>query len=81
MNIRDTIRYALYDAIDWQVSLADANVGNDVTVKRCQRQAADYRKILMKRYGEDRTPMERQFDGAVSVSIWDIEETYTGKKG
>ncbi len=80
MTIRDTIRHALYDAIDWQTSLADAYHENDIERQRAKNQEAKYRTILKRRYGEDHTPSESQFDGAVSGSIWDLEETYVGKK-
>jgi len=72
MTIRDTIRHALEDAIDWQLSLLDANRGNDVEEQRAKNQVAKYRAIMKRRYGEDRTPMERQFDGAEMISIFDI---------
>ena len=59
MTVKDDIRQALYDAIDWRNSLADANATGDGTTRiDCLSQVARYRRILASRYSEHFTPNE-----------------------
>ncbi len=73
-DTKSIIYRALCDAIDWQVSLIDANGGpsDDPQVKEMVTILEDYRQMLERRYGHSRTPMERMGDGLKSVHIQDI---------
>lgn len=69
MKTKEIIKHALYNAIDWQTGLADADPENR---HRAQAMEARYRKILKRRYGVDKTPMERMGEGSKSVSIFEL---------
>ena len=73
-DVKSIIYRALCDAIDWQVSLIDAHGGpsDDPQVIEMIVVLGDYRLMLVRRYGQNRTPMERMGDGAKSVNIRDI---------
>jgi hypothetical protein len=52
MTVRDDIRIALMNAIDWQLSLAECHDHcNDGVSERCREQVKRFRKILTRRYG------------------------------
>ena len=63
MTDRDAVRRALYDAIDWQESFADANRGNPEEAK-AMALVKRYRALLKRRYGDARAPSERALEGA-----------------
>lgn len=68
MSDRDTIKQALHDAIAWQDSLEDAQK-NSEWAGTAKAQAKKYRALLKKRYGNTRTPMDIQIDGATLVGL------------
>jgi hypothetical protein len=73
--VSDDIKQALYDAIGWQESLADATRHcDDGSHEEALAQAAKYRKILQRRYGQSSTPLERMLDSAETMSIYDLME-------
>lgn len=57
---RDTIYFALIDAIGWQNGLVDAYSATPDDPVRADAiaQEAEYRSLLKRRYGDDRTPQE-----------------------
>lgn len=69
MSERDTIRQALYDAIGWQQSLADAWASGTPERAEAQDQVRHYRALLKKRYGDRRLPSERTFADAREVTL------------
>lgn len=69
---RDLIRHALYDAIDWQDSLADAWAPGTPERQECRDQAKEYRRILKRRYGSARTPAETVIDGLTTVTLAEL---------
>lgn len=71
---RDLIRRALYDAIDWQNSLADAWSPGSPERQQSRDQAKAYRTILKRRYGQSSTPMETVPEGATVVSLQALKE-------
>lgn len=73
MSTKDDIRQALHDAIAWQEWLADCHSHcDDGIYKEAMDQAARYRKILKRRYGTAKTPLEQLADGATTVTLADI---------
>jgi hypothetical protein len=74
MTDRDTVRRALYDAIDWQQSYADSWRGpgpeHDAALDLVKR----YRVLLKKRYGVTETPAERRLDHIPGVNIQDLPQ-------
>jgi hypothetical protein len=77
MADRDLVRAALIDAIDWQQSLGDAYRSDAPERRIAREQEAAYRKLLKRRYGTDRTPMETAMDGAPSVTIQELIKRLT----
>ena len=72
MTDRQTLRRALYDAIEWRQSYAESwSTGEPERVK-AEAQVAEYRRLLLKRYGDDRTPGESRMKNAKLVSIFEI---------
>lgn len=69
MSERDTIKYALYDAIAWQLSLADAQHKGSSERRESLAQAKAYRSVLKRRYGDDRLPMEIALEGTKIVTL------------
>ena len=72
MSDRDTVRQALYDAIDWQTSLADAYSKTAPERADALKQVKAYRAVLKRRYGRDSTPMEALADSCQSINIHDL---------
>lgn len=77
MSDRDIVRKALYDAIDWQESLADANREGSEEREYSLILAKEYRKLLKRRYGDDKTPMERAFENATTITLDDLIKKYS----
>jgi hypothetical protein len=75
MTARETVRLALYDAIAWQRGLADAyaHIPDAPERQEALRQIKAYQRILAARYGDKRTPAERVFEGAVSVTLAELQ--------
>ncbi|WP_038367784.1 hypothetical protein [Bosea sp. UNC402CLCol] len=72
MGVREDIRRALYDAIDWQESLADAQRGDPEQFKECKEQARRYRAILKRRYGTSKSIAEQALEGTSAVPITEL---------
>jgi len=75
---RELIYLALSDAIDWQLSLADACRGcQDGQYEEAMATAKKYRAIMKRRYGTRKTYMELNSEaslaGAKVVSVQDIK--------
>lgn len=76
MTVRDDIQQALHDAIGWQETLAEAHAHcDDGVYEEAQAQIKRYRAILRRRYGTDRHPSNKEFDGARLVSIEEMRRT------
>jgi hypothetical protein len=75
MNDREIVRLALYDAIDWQTSLADAYTTGDEK-REALSMAKKYRTVLNRRYGLNKTPMEKLGDDSVSMSLDEIRAKF-----
>lgn len=69
MSDRDTIKQALYDAIGWQLGLVDAWPKDSPERAEAAEQVKRYRKILKRRYGDDRSPIDRQLAGTKLVGL------------
>lgn len=72
MRERDLVRRALYDAIQWQEGLADAQRGMPKEFAEGVALIKAYRTLLKKRYGTDKTMMDVLDDGSVLVSVQDL---------
>lgn len=73
MAVSDDIKQALYDAIGWQETLADAHRHcSDGVTKEAEEQIKRYRAILKRRYGVSRTALERATDGMTYVSLTEL---------
>ena len=79
MTDRDTVRRALYDAIDWQESLADAWQPGSPERAEAKAQAKAYRAVLKRRYAERETPAERAFDGCELVTLDELRRRAQAK--
>jgi hypothetical protein len=70
MNDRETIRIALYDAIEWQQSLADSyGDKNDPDRIVALKDVARYRAVLKRRYRQEETPRESYFKNSTTVTL------------
>lgn len=74
LSDKEAVRLALEIAIESELQLADANRGCDSEqVAICLRRVDDFRRVLRRRYGYDRTVHERVFDeNPRSVSIFNV---------
>jgi hypothetical protein len=72
MSDRDTVRSALYDAIEWQRSIlsAYADARDDPEVARTVARLKKYRAVLMRRYGEDADADRRNLDTLPTMSVF-----------
>lgn len=73
MDTKAAIRRALLDAIEWQKSIADSYNGRGPEAERALGLVKQYRAILKRRYGDDRTAQEIASEGGTSISIFDIK--------
>ena len=69
MTVKDVLRQALYDAIDWQRSLGQCYEPGTPERAEAAAQAKLYRDILKRRYGSRLTPLEKPILGAEVVGI------------
>ncbi len=76
MSDRDTIRMALYDAIDWQTSLSEAYGRDDPERKEALNMAAKYRKLLKRRYAIVKTPMESLSDDCETLTLDQVKARF-----
>lgn len=79
MSDRDLVRRALQDAIDWQLSLADACGSEDEWGKLAIQMAKKYKALLKKRYGVTKSPMEQALDGAEVVTLEQLRQRHEAK--
>lgn len=75
MTVHDDIRQALYDAIGWQEGLAHAWQKGTPERQEALDQIKSYRRILKRRYGEDRTALDIQLSDAKLVSVLDLKKS------
>lgn len=71
---RETVRLALWDAVAWQESLADAHSADDPWRKQALDQAARYKAILRKRYGDLKSAQEQMIEGATTVTLEELRK-------
>jgi hypothetical protein len=70
MSDKDTVREALWDAIHWQESLADAVKHlTDGSYEEAVKQAKKYRSLLKRRYAETKTQVDIALEGAELVGL------------
>lgn len=69
MSDRDVLRQALNDAIGWQSGLISAWAAGSPERAEAVSQVKKYRALLKRRYGTSRTPMERAFANATTVTL------------
>lgn len=75
MRDRETFFLALWDAVQWQESLADAcRNANDGSRTEALAQAARYRALLKRRYGSDKSAMEVELENSTSVSLAELRK-------
>ena len=74
MTDREYIKMALEAAIAWELSLADAWHHDSDERKESLALVKAYRRIMLKRYGQSRTPMERVTDGARYITLHELRE-------
>jgi len=74
MTVHDDIRQALYDAIGWQEGLANAWAAGSPERQEALDQIKSYRRILKRRYGEDRTSLDLKLAGAKLVNVLDLKK-------
>jgi hypothetical protein len=67
---RQLVERALVDAIDWQLSFADAYPRGAPERTEALKLARQYRALRQKRYGESRQPIEIALEGTVAVSVF-----------
>jgi hypothetical protein len=79
MTDRDTVRQALYDAIDWQNSFAEANHPGSPERAEALAQVKLYRALLKRRYGRSDTPIEAAMKGATYVTIEELRDRHEKK--
>jgi hypothetical protein len=74
--VKDLLRQALHDAIDWQLSLADAWQKGTPERKEAMDQANRYRAVLKRRYGTDKTALDAMIDAAEYVTLDDLRKKH-----
>jgi hypothetical protein len=79
MSDRDTVRQALYDAIDWQNSFAESNHPGSPERAEARAQVKLYRALLKRRYGTSQTPMEARMEGATYVTLDELRSLHEKK--
>ena len=72
MAVRDDIRQALHDAIGWQEGLVDAWGADSECGKECLETIRRYKKILKRRYGHDRSPLDELAVEAKVVTLSEL---------
>jgi hypothetical protein len=72
------VRRALCDAINWQESLASAYFKGAPEHTEATDLARSYRRLMKKRYGESRLPMEIATEGMESISIQELSRRRSG---
>ena len=68
---RDLVRRALWDAIDWQESLAEAQ-GDDEWGDKARELAKQYKSLLRRRYGERQSPIDKALEGATMITLEEL---------
>jgi len=75
MTTRDDIQQALHDAIGWQEGLANAwSIGSSERQEALDQIKA-YRRILKRRYGEDRAALDIRLADAKLVDVFELRAT------
>jgi hypothetical protein len=74
MSVKEDLFRALHDAVDWQLSLADAWSKDSAERKEALEQAEKYRAVLRRRYGTDKTAMDELIMRGEMVSIAQLRE-------
>ena len=73
--VRDIIELALIDAINWTVGTIDIEFGSSADEEeRNQVKLADYRRMLLMRYGYSSTPTEQRLFEMSHPSIFRGED-------
>jgi hypothetical protein len=78
-DVKETIRLALQDAVEWQLSLAGAWHSGSPERAEALAQAKAYRKILKRRYGTDKTLMDEMLEGTEVVTLADLQNSTLSK--
>lgn len=79
MAVADDIRQALYDAIEWQRSFAEACPSGSEERNEAFEQIRAYKKILKRRYGDGRSRQEiidEELSKLNTVSIYDLQKMH-----
>jgi hypothetical protein len=75
---RDTVREALYDAAAWQDGIVEAcsHMKEDPMYLKAVARAKKYRALLVKRYGADKTPLEKMLDEGKFLTVDEIRKQH-----
>lgn len=80
---RELVRLALWDAVAWQESLADAHSEDDPWRKEALNRAGRYRSLLRRRYKDTVSAQDQMLGNAVVVTLDELRDspdTFGGKK-
>jgi hypothetical protein len=75
-TVKDNIRQALLDAINWQAGIVDAykHMPSDPAWMDAVSQIARYKAILRRRYGKDETDFDSMMRRAKLINILDPKQ-------
>lgn len=69
MSDRELVRRALWDAVAWQESLADAHRSDDPWRKDALDQAKRYKSLLRRRYADTVSVQDQMVAGSTNVTL------------